>query len=448
MIFPTHRFLWAAAVPLVLSMGLLPLDIALGPEYSWISSGALRVVAGADVLLLVLFLLEAVSLPRHRHMKAMRHTDPVYSIHYPHEVVLDIVLVRRAPVAAVVRDDWSADMETAEVPEKVELRPGTNRIVYRLRVNRRGLHVLELAYVTCVSRLGFTKRVLRLPVRTELRVYPDLKAVSKYLLLARKSHLGLLGIRRTQRGGGDNEFERLREYQRDDEYRHIDWKASAKTSRLIVRTYQMNQNQTIIFMVDCGRMMTATVGGRTLLDYTLNSVLLLSRVALGQGDSVGFLAFDSSVHRYVKPAGGAGHHRRLVRAAHDLFPSHKESNFDLAFQHLNTYSRKRSLVCLVTNVIDEMNAEMIRAYLGSLAGRHLPFAVLIRPQDLDTLLSKKPETPEGWYTQAAAADFLHWKERVVQGLMNDGVLVMEAPPQALDTEMINRYLSIKARKLL
>ena len=240
----------------------------------------------------------------------------------------------------------------------------------------------------------------------------------------------------------------MRDYQPDDEFRHIDWKATARQNNLIVRTYQMNQNQTIIFLLDCGRMMTAEFEGRSNLDYALNSVLLLAHVALRQGDRVGLLAFSSGVRRYVKPGSGANYHRRLVQAAYDLKAEHSESNFDLAFQYLNTVSRKRSLVCLITNVIDEMNSEMIRAYLGSLAGRHLPFAVLMKQREIHALLEEEALSRELLFQQAAAADFVLWRDNVIQTLGNHGVLTLEAFPDQLDAALINEYLKIKARKLL
>ncbi len=448
MIYPTNRFLYLVFVPLFGAIFLLPLEIAAGPSYAWISGRAIVGLLILDGALLALFVLEALTLPRRRRFSAGRKTDPVYSIHYPHGVELDIIYRGSRSLSTIVKDDWSEPMSPEGFPDEVRIQTGVNRIGYRLRINDRGMHKMEKAHITVFSTFGFVRRIYRVPCPSEIRVYPDLKAISKYLLLARKSHLGLLGIRRAMKGGGDTEFERLREYQRDDEFRHMDWKATARQSRMIVRTYQMNQNQTVSFLVDCGRMMTAEVKGRTLLDYALNSILLLSRVALGQGDRVGFTAFDSSVHRFVKPAIGPGHHRRLVRAAYDLFPSHRESNFDQAFHHLNAYSRKRSLVILITNVIDEMNAETIRSYLGGLSGRHLPFAILLKQRDVEEMVSERPTDPDGFYVQAAAADFLTWKARTVQSLTNSGVLVLEAFPDNLDTEMINRYLMIKARKLL
>jgi uncharacterized protein (DUF58 family) len=131
------------------------------------------------------------------------------------------------------------------------------------------------------------------------------------------------------------------------------------------------------------------------------------------------------VSRYVPTAQGVAHHRRLVQACYDLFASHEESNFDQAFFYLNRVNRKRSLVCLITNVIDEMNARMMDSYLGTLSGRHLPMAVLLKQREISGLLEQPPESREQLFTQAAAADFLLWKDKVIQDLKNRGVLAYD-----------------------
>ena len=450
MLFPTSRFVRIALLPFVLSLVLVPayyLKWGLpAPLLELIGYG----VAALHLGLLLLLVLDGLLIPRLRRFSAERICDPIFSLNYAHPVTLDVSLrpglLNRVRVR--VFDDADDRMEAIDFAHDSVLRRGVNRFRYRLRARERGRYRLERVYVTCFSPMGLCRRVLRVPCETAIRVYPDLKNVSRYVLLARQSHLGMMGIRRTRRGGGDNEFERLREYQRDDEFRHIDWKASARKNDLIVRTYQQNQNQTVIFLLDCGRMMTAEFQGHQLLDAAINSSLLLARVALGQGDRVGLMAFAGRVSRYVPAAQGVAHHRRLVQACYDLFASHEESNFDQAFFYLNRVNRKRSLVCLITNVIDEMNARMMDSYLGTLSGRHLPMAVLLKQREISGLLEQPPGSREELFTQAAAADFLLWKEKVIQDLKNRGVLAFDAYPEELDRFMINEYLKVKARKLL
>ncbi|MCB1307946.1 MAG: DUF58 domain-containing protein [Leptospiraceae bacterium] len=449
--YPTNKFLILLLLPMAAAIAIPFVqywpDLPLSSEQIDMLLPGLLVIDG---LLLLLFLIDSFTVPRKKRFQARREHEKVFSIHYPHHVTLIIDVTRglQRNIRSRLYDDAHSGMEFLRFPHDMSLRIGRNIIQYRLRVNRRGRYELQHVYITVYSLLGLARRVYKIRCESRMHVYPDLKAVSKYALLARKSHLGLMGIRRTQRGGGDNEFERLREYQRDDNFRHIDWKTTARQNRLIVRTYQMSQNQTVFFLLDCGRMMTAEFHGRSLLDYSLNSVLLLAHVALKQGDRVGLMAFAGNVIRYVKPAPGPAQHRRLVQAAYDVRASHEESNFDRAFHYLNTVSRKRSLVCLVTNVIDDMNAGLMQSYLGAISGRHLPFAVLLKQREIQEIVDSRAGDTRQLFTQAAAADFLLWKEGVMERLRNRGVLALEAFPDEMDASLINEYLRIKARKLL
>src|SRR5262249_50795949 len=148
--------------------------------------------------------------------------------------------------------------------------------------------------------------------------------------------------------------------------------------KLTVKDFQVNQSQRVIFLIDCGRMMTATVAGLSLLDHALNAALMLAYVALGKGDSVGLVCFADEIQRYVPPRAGRMQMNRLLHGTFDRFATLVESRYDQAFVYLNSRARKRSLVILITNVIDEVNANQITGYLTNLVGRHLPLAVLLR----------------------------------------------------------------------
>ena len=168
-----------------------------------------------------------------------------------------------------------------------------------LTPGRRGAFQLEHVYLRFFSPLRLWVRHVRLDLRNPLNVYPDMKQLSDYALLARTNRLSLIGVRKTRHVGQDSEFERLRDYTRDDNYRHIDWKSTARRRKLTVRQFQNDQSQRVVFLLDCGRMMTNQRNGYTLLDHALNSTLMMAYVALSQGDAVGMLCFsdhDSLLH--------------------------------------------------------------------------------------------------------------------------------------------------------
>ena len=167
-----------------------------------------------------------------------------------------------------------------------------------------------------LSRLGLWQRSISWPARTEVRVYPDIRQIARYTMLARRDRLSVLGLRASRRLGTDNEFERLRDYIEGDDPRHMDWRATARRRQVNVRAFQHNQSQRILFLIDCGRMMAGdTGGGLSPLDHAFNAMLLLAHVALIRSDQVGLLAFSDRTRAYVPPGGGPRRIKRLVHAS-------------------------------------------------------------------------------------------------------------------------------------
>jgi uncharacterized protein (DUF58 family) len=252
--------------------------------------------------------------------------------------------------------------------------------------------------------------------------------------------------------GGENEFERLREYERDDQFRDIDWKATARRGRLIVRQYQQERNQTVVCLLDCGRLMTAESQGLTQLDHALNAILMLSHVAARAGDQLGLMAFDAKVRAYLPPAGGRRAAQRIARETYDLHPALVETDFEAAFGHLGTRLRKRALVLLFTQVIDDLAARALLRQVRRLPARHLPVCVIFRDPDLDRLAEPPGglgAAPDGeLYVAAAAAETVLWRERLVRDLKQGGALVLHVPPAQATPAVIDRYLRIKAQHLL
>jgi uncharacterized protein (DUF58 family) len=257
-----------------------------------------------------------------------------------------------------------------------------------------------------------------------------------------------MGVRRTRRVGQDHDFERLRDYTPDDNYKLIDWRSTARRNKLTVKDYQTSQSQRIIFLVDCGRMMTNEYDDLNLLDYSFNAMLMLSFVALRQGDSVGLICFSDRVHTYVPPRGGMSQMNHLLHASFDRFPTLVESRYDQAFLYLDSYCKKRSMVVLMTNILDEVNAFQVQQYLGNLVGKHLPLGVLLRDHSVFNLAETVNPKEHQIYDAAAASEILNWRHQVIDDLQRQGVLAIDAFPENMTAPLVNRYLEIKARHML
>lgn len=436
-IYPGRRLVWLALVPALLTFGLLTV-----PGLKW-------PLAVLDGLLVLVAFVDLLAIPRLSSFTVARHTGRVASLRKRHRVVLVVDNQTDRVYRLEVRDGVPhlLNPEPDELTVEAAGRARTT-VEYQLRPSRRGAFTLHGVHLKALSRWGLWQRFLDYPCETVLHVYPDLKQLAEYALLARTNRLNLVGVRRTRRIGLDNDFERLRDYTIDDNYKHIDWRATARRRKLTVKDFQSSQSQRLIFLVDCGRMMTNEAAGLSLLDHALNSMLMLSYVALRQNDAVGLIAFSDEIHSFVPPRNGMPQMNRLLHACFDRFPRLVESRYDQAFRYLASHVRKRSLVVLATNVIDEVNANQVERYLTNLVGRHLPLGVFLRDRRLFEALQLEHPQGDAFWQAAAAADILTWRHQVLRDLKSKGALTLDVFPEEMTAPLVNRYLEIKARHLL
>jgi len=364
----------------------------------------------------------------------------------------------RLPVRLTVLPDLPGSVLVEGGAIELRLRPRTRaELEFRCTAPRRGGFASAGVRVSVDGPLGLVRRLAVLPAPRGLRVYPDMRQVSEYEMLARLDRLEFIGVRRGRRSGGDTEFDRLRDWRSGDPLTRMDWKATARRESFTVRDYRTSQAQRITILVDAGRMMAAEAGpgGRTMLDAAVDAALLLAWVAVRQGDRVGLLAYADGVQRWIPPSGGRGHVARLVHALHDLHAERVESRHEEAFLHLDRHERKRSLVVVLSNLIDEVNADHLERHCRRLSGRHLPLAVLLRDPALHGRLPTRHQLGEALaadpmtlWRAGAAAGIISWRKQVIDRMRTAGSLVLDADPARLTPDLVSRYLEIKARNLL
>lgn len=439
-IYPNTPLIVALALPVILAFALL------------IQPTLFLGVIIIDAIIFVVAVADLFSLPRKKTFSVERQTTRIASLRQNHRVTLHVSNMSWRSRTAWIRDDIPQEFEPT--PKEFVLRlVARSRVTvnYELKASRRGEFNLRQINLRVRSLLGLWQRFLAYPQENVIHVYPDLKQLAEYALLARTNRLSLMGVRRTRKVGLENDFERLRDYTLDDNYKYIDWRATGRRRKLTVKDFQTSQSQRIIFLMDCGRLMTNEASGLSLLDHSFNAALMLSYVALRQGDSVGMIAFADRIIKFVPPRGGMNQMNQLLHASFNRFPELVESRYDEAFLYLATHCKKRSLVVMITNVIDEVNAHQIESYLGTLVGRHLPLGVLLR----DHRLFEAADVPEHeqlddprLYRAAAAAEILTWRHQVLRDLEHKGVLSLDVFPEDMTAPLVNSYLEIKARHLL
>lgn len=389
-----------------------------------------------------------------KHFSASRKALKIASLGKPHDIEIELINSSRSKVKVTVKDDLPGCFKATPARFDTEIGPQSRAIFnYRINSDTRGKYSMNFIFVRAMSSLRLWNAIYQLPVESMVYVYPDMRQIAEYDLLARTNRLSLVGVRRTRKIGQDNEFERLRDYTSDDNYKNIDWRSTAKRRKLTVKDFQTSQSQRIIFMLDCGRLMTGMSGRFDMLDHALNAILMLSYVALKQGDAVGLICFSDKVHSFTPPRTGLRHINHLLNATFDQKASYVESRFDDAYFYLQRNCPKRSLVVLVSNVLDEVNANQILQFNSQLTGRHLPLCVFARDHDLYQMVddySDKPDaaTDSELFEAAASASILSWRKQVITDLQHQGVLAIESFPEDMTAQLVNQYLEIKARHLL
>jgi len=337
--------------------------------------------------------------------------------------------------------------ETEGLPSRQRVPPrGWVELEYRLRPTQRGDHRFGPADLLLRQRGDLWRRRLASGAPQDVRVVPNFQAVARYAILALADQLGQIGIRVSRRRGEGLEFQELREYRDGDSLRRIDWKATARRQRLIARQYQEERNQQIVCLIDCGRRMHAKDGDLTHFDHVLNTVLLLSYVALRQGDSVGFLTF-SGPERWLPPVQGNVGLEAIQRLVYDLETTQSPSDYLEAATRLMMRQKRRALVLLLSNLRDEDSDELVPA-LRLLRTRHLVLLASLRETVLKQTLERPIGTLRDALRTAAIHRYLSAREGVLEKLQVGGILTLDTEPEMLPYQVVNRYLEVKGSGLL
>jgi uncharacterized protein (DUF58 family) len=324
----------------------------------------------------------------------------------------------------------------------------TATFTYTTRPTERGQYHFGTVTLRWATPLGLLWRQHTLELHEEVAVYPNLLEVQKYDLLARKGLLREMGLRSVRMFGRGTEFESLRDYQPDDDYRRINWKATARRHRPITTLYETDRSQRLIVMLDLGRMMLTRVGDLTRLDSAINTALLLCYVALARGDRVGLMSFADGIHSYTPPRRGRGHFYRIVEQLYAVRAQPVESDYVLAFARLRQDLRGRALIALFTDLSDPDVAKMIARNLRLLARHHLPLCVTLSDPSALSWAEMLPHTGHELYGKVVAGRLLEERAAVLDELHRAGVYTVDSPADQLTPATINRYLELKERALV
>lgn len=399
-----------------------------------------------DLLAILAITVDAFTLPRADAFSVQRTHERVLSLGAANRIELHLTHLLTTPRRARLRDEPPPLCDYDQREFTLTLTPNQPaQVAYHLTPHYRGEARFEDVFLRVEGRYGLTARDYRLPAREIAPVYPNLLQMREYDLLRHRGRLQQMGFRQRRLRGEGTEFESLRDYTPDDEFRRIDWKATARRGKPIVRDYQIERSQNVILMLDAGRNMLAEVEGKRKFDAVLNTALMLAYVAVQMDDKVGALVFADEIDRFIPPQRGRTQVGKLVEMLHDAQPRMVESDYLYATTYLAKRWRKRSLIALFTDLIDPDASRMVLHALGILSRQHLCVAITVSDPRLHTWSRQTPSTAPELYRRAVALQTLNDRLAARRTLERMGIHCIDAEPDTLVPNLVNYYLQAKAR---
>ncbi|HYO64347.1 MAG TPA: DUF58 domain-containing protein [Pyrinomonadaceae bacterium] len=428
----------------LLTVGFIPLSL------SWGRPGLRWAAVAYDAALLGVALWDARRSPLPAGVEMTREVGGRFHIGAPTEVRVRVSNGLRRAFAVRLKDEHPPEMILGGRREAfVRLRPQqTATLVYSLTPPRRGRFDFGHVAVQYVSRLGLAWCAARAAEPVSVKVYPNVRRAREAELKALGARSLVAAHRRTSWRGEGRDFESLRDYVPGDELRHVAWTATARRGRLTTRQYQIERDQTVLVMLDAGRLMTARVEGETKFDAGVHAALALMSAAERGGDLAGLAVFARRVNAYIPP--GKGHERMeaVIEALHAVEPELVEPSYTRAFEFVAANCKRRALVVVLTDLVDEEGSRELLNSLRILRPRHLPLVATIGDRDLRAATQHPPDTPRDLFMQSVAEEIMHQREAALRLVEAQGGLALDVTAAALAPALLVTYLRVKERGLL
>lgn len=352
-------------------------------------------------------------------------------------------------IQVVIIDELPIQFQKRDFSYTVSLYKGEKKsFSYGLKPLERGNYLFGHLMVFASSPLRFIKRRYTFEKDRSAPVYPSIIQMQRYDFLAISNRLTEIGVKKIRRIGHTQEFEQIKEYVPGDDFRTINWKATAKKRQLMVNQYQDERSQPIYSLIDVGRVMKMPFNGLKLVDYAINATLAFSNVALKRKDKTGMLTFSNEVRNFVPAAQKITHLNTILETLYAIDTDFYETDFGRLYGQIKRKVTHRSLLLLYTNFEHISAVKRQLPYLLALNKQHLLVVIFFENTELEELVSTNAEDIQSIYHKTIAEKFILEKRRIQKELNNYGIQTILTKPEQLTLNTINKYLEIKARGLL
>lgn len=325
---------------------------------------------------------------------------------------------------------------------------GEQTIQYYLRPVKRGEYSFGAVNIFAQSPIGFLSRRFRFSADEIVPVYPSYLQMRKYELLAISNRLTETGIKKIRRIGHNMEFEQIKEYVSGDDYRTVNWKATARKSQLMVNHFQDERSQQVYSLIDKGRVMQMPFEGLSLLDYAINASLVISNIAIRKSDKAGLLTFQDKIGTYVTAGKTSNQMSRILETLYNQKTAYRETDFGTVYNFVRRKITQRSLLILYTNFESIYSLQRQLPFLTRLAHQHLLVVIFFENTEMKALIENPADDLRQIYHKAIAERFSYERKLIIRELKNHGIQAVLTTPQDLTVNTINKYLELKARGLI
>ena len=345
-----------------------------------------------------------------------------------------------------VMDELPVQLQERDMAVTVRIPPGEERTVrYTVRPTERGEYQFGVINALARTPIGLMERRFSCGEEMTVPVYPSYVQMRAYSLLAATDRLDEVGVKKVRQLGHTMEFDHIREYVRGDDYRTINWKASARRGDLMVNQYREEQSQPVYSLINAGRVMRMPFEGMTLLDHSINAALVLSNIAIMKHDRAGIIGFSDTVSPVVPASRRNAQMRYIQEALYNLETNFLEPDYQKLVGHVRSNVRGRSLLLLFTNFMAKTSLTRQLPYLQMLSRYHTLVVIFFQNTELDAFLQTRPQSTGEIYEQAIAEKFAHEQREIIYKLKQRGIYAVHTRPEDLSTATINKYLELKAR---
>ncbi len=403
-----------------------------------------------DILLILLALADWRWSRLPREFKIEREYGSRFAIGDKTEVILKIINETTQNFYLKLKDEFPPQMELYGLREGM-LKVESNSIaslIYELKPPRRGRFEFGVVAVRYLSRLGLVWCQSQLAEKKQVKVYPNIRRAREVELAALGAQSIVASQRRSIKRGEGREFESMRDYVRGDELRNISWTATARRGKLVTRQYQIERDQTILVALDAGRLMTGRIENESKFDSAIQATLSLMSAAMRGGDNIGIVVFGRRIKKFLPPKRGIDQQEAALEMLHDVEPEMIEPSYSRAFEFICGHLKKRAMIVILTDLVDEEGSKELLDSIKLLRPRHLPVVVTIGDRDLRRSVLNAPNSVRELFTQSAAEEVLYQREAALRKIEILGGLSLDVTARTLAPSLLETYLRVKERGLL